>query len=86
MYRNLAVVQQKIYSFLTRFKNVVFHANFLYALRQWGPHHVVCLEAPTILNPPLQSCDNWSNVMSQISSSLLSIFGQVIIALIYGWI
>ena len=28
VYRNLAVVQQKIYSYLTRFKNVAFHANF----------------------------------------------------------
>ena len=56
MYKNLAVVQQKIYSYLTRFKNVAFHANFFYALRQRGPHHVVCLRAPTILNPPLGKC------------------------------
>ena len=57
MYRKLAVVQQKKYSYLTRFKNVAFHAKFFYALRRRGPHHVVCLRAPTILNPPLTTDD-----------------------------
>ena len=54
VYRNLAVVEQKNYSYLTRFKNVAFHDKiFFYALRRRGPHHVVCLRAPTILDPPL---------------------------------
>ena len=47
VYRNLAVVEQKNYSYLTRFKNVAFHANFLRTttkglLPGWlpqGPHH-----------------------------------------------
>ena len=30
VYRNLAVVQQKIYSYLTRFKNVAFHAKHFF--------------------------------------------------------
>ena len=42
-----------MYSYLTRFKNVAFHAKFFYAIRRRGPHHVVCLRAPTILDPPL---------------------------------
>ena len=63
MYRNLAVVQQKIYSYLTRLKNVAFHANFFYALRQRGPHHVVCLRAPTILNPPLLTIMEYGHSM-----------------------
>ena len=46
VYRNLAVVQEKTYSYLTRFKNVAFDANFF-------THYVVCLRAPTILDPPL---------------------------------
>ena len=33
VYRNIAVVQQKMYSYLMRFKNVAFHAKFFYALR-----------------------------------------------------
>ena len=37
MYRNLAVVQQKIYSYLTRFKNVAFHANFFVRTTTKGP-------------------------------------------------
>ena len=53
VYRNLVVVEQKMYSYLTRFKNVSFHVKIFYALRQRGPHHVVCLRAPTILDPPL---------------------------------
>ena len=34
-------------------KTSLFTLIFLYELRQRGPHHVVCLRAPTILNPPL---------------------------------
>ena len=68
-YRNLAVVQQKIYSYLTRFKNVAFHANFFYALQQTGPHHVVCLRAPTILNPPLVLHLRFSTKSSRLSVS-----------------
>ena len=37
MYRNLAVVQQKIYSYLTRFKNVAFHAIFSLRTTTKGP-------------------------------------------------
>ena len=37
MYRNLAVVQQKIYSYLTRFKNVAFHAKFFLRTTTKGP-------------------------------------------------
>ena len=48
VYRNIAVVQQKIYSYLTRFKNVAFHAKkFLRTTAKGppprclpqGPHH-----------------------------------------------
>ena len=48
VYRNIAVVQQKIYSYLTRFKNVAFQAkNFLRTTTKGppprclpqGPHH-----------------------------------------------
>ena len=67
VYRNLAVVQQKIHSYLTRFKNVAFHANFFTHYDIYDKtlekkslslsfHHVVCLRAPTILNPPLGNC------------------------------
>ena len=31
----------------------LFTLNFFYAPRRRGPHHVVCLRAPTILDPPL---------------------------------
>ena len=44
LYRNLAIVQQKMYSYLTYFKNIAFHAKIFYALRR---------RAPTILDPPL---------------------------------
>ena len=53
VYRNIAVVQQKIYSYLTGFKNVAFHAKFFYALRRRDSHHVVCRRVLTILDPPL---------------------------------
>ena len=46
VHKNLAIVQQKKYLYLTRFKNVAFHAKFFYALRRRGPHHVICLRAP----------------------------------------
>ena len=49
----------KKYSYLTRFKNVAFHAKILYALKQRGPHHVVCLKAPTILDPPLKANNDY---------------------------
>ena len=48
MYRNLAIVQQKIDSYLTRFKNVAFHAKIFYThydegapttFLPQGPHH-----------------------------------------------
>ena len=53
VYRNLAVVQQKMYSYLTRFKTSLFTLRFFYSLRRRRLHHVVCLRAPTILDPPL---------------------------------
>ena len=65
MYRNLAVVQQKIYSYLTHFKNVAYLEKIFYALRQSGPHHVVCLRAPIILNPPLVMIDG---ILSDVAS------------------
>ena len=37
MYKNLAVVQQKIYSYLTRFKNVAFYTNIFFAHYDKGP-------------------------------------------------
>ena len=58
VYRNLAVVEQKNYSYLTRFKNVAFHAKIFFThYDRGGPHHVVCLRAPTILDPPLVTYD-----------------------------
>ena len=48
VFRNLAVVKQKNYSYLTRFKNVAFHAKiFLHTMTKGppprclpqGPHH-----------------------------------------------
>ena len=32
----------------------LFTLKFFYAIRRRGPHHVVCLRAPTILDPPLE--------------------------------
>ena len=37
VYGKLAVVQQKIYSYLTRFKNVAFHAKFFLRTTMKGP-------------------------------------------------
>ena len=58
VYRNIAVVEQKIYSYLTRFKNVVFYAKFFLrtttkgppprCLPQ-GPHHPRSTPAPKAL-------------------------------------
>ena len=46
MYRNVAVVQQKMYSYLTRFKTVAFHAKKLTHYDKGAPTmHVVCLRA-----------------------------------------
>ena len=42
VYRNIAVVQQKMYSYLTRFKNVAFHAKiFLRTTMKGPPPHCV---------------------------------------------
>ena len=37
VYRNLAVVEQKFYSYLARFKNVAFHAKFFLRTTTKGP-------------------------------------------------
>ena len=73
VYRNLAVVQQKIYSYLTRFKNVAFHAKHFFTHYDEG--------APTTLfasGSPPSKIHPWSSLQlyyySYITTVVLIIY------------
>ena len=51
----------------------LFTLNFFYAIRRRGPHHIVCLRAPTILDPPLILSDSKSSTMSKSSDQMCSV-------------
>ena len=57
----------------------LFTLKFSYAIRRRGPHHVVCLRAPTILDPPLRTVlERESSSAFLKRNSLIQLIGQLI--------